>query len=299
MGTERLIVAAIAIAVANACRPAPRPATPQTAEPPRARHAQVVRAATTAAREAVFARFRERNGAAWSPVGRAAADVDPLRLVVRRAKRSDAPGGAPEVPEPDARAAALAFVRANADLLGVAPDDVATLDVETKDMTGAWAVHFAGHRPMRGYEGFDTVATTYDVTILVSGDGVVRALVNDSRVHPRLAIDTVPKLAPDDARVQKDVTGRELFVLVADPRRARAGVRELERVSVGRAHQADVKRTTLHVHVSVGPMAAYVMYTLAYAVDVERGGETFRFIVDADSGDLLEDAVAPVVARAP
>lgn len=309
MGTEHLtkLLPAVAIALAGCPRAEPpKAATEAVPEPPRHRHMQIVRAALTKDREAVFARFRERNGEAWAPIERPASDVDPIRLVVRRAARRDPPGAERDLGDGDARSIATAFVRTNVDLLGVGADDVEALDVEVVPdgeesalaRTGRWAVRFTGKRPMRGYEGFDTIATTYDLTVVVGRDGAVRLVANESRIHPRLSIDTKPVLGPDDARLLKDVVGRELFVVVDDPRRS-GSVRELRRVSVGRARQADVRRRTLHVHVSVGPMAAYVAYHLAYAIDVDRADQEFRFIVDADTGDLLEDAVAPVVRRPP
>ena len=72
-------------------------------------------------------------------------------------------------------------------------------------------------------------------------------------------------------------------------------MRELQRLSAGRVEDADVRAVRLTIHVSPGPRGAYVSYTLAYAIDVRREGHDFRFVVDADTGDLLDDAVVPVV----
>lgn len=260
----------------------------------------------------MFGRFQARNGVGWAPLERATMDVDPIRLVIRRAVKQGAatadPPGDEAALRSRARHAARAFTRANADLLGIPPDDVDTLATDvlalpegsTLRAVGPWMAHLTGRRAMRGYEGFDALASVYDVAVVVGDDGEARFVVNQSRIHPRLSMDTRPDLAPEDPRVVRDVTGRELFFLARRVGDEPAhGAEVLSRVSVGRVEPDDVRRVTLHVHVSVGPLAAYVMYHLAYVVDVERGGHRFRFVVDADSGDLLEDAVAPLVERAP
>ena len=152
---------------------------------------------------------------------------------------------------------------------------------------------------MRGYEGYEAVTSTIDVLVYIGDDGGAQYFVNLSRVHPRLVLDTRPLLGPDDKQLLKNVLGRELFVVVDDPNRPNARVRELRRVSVGRVEDANVRAVRLTIHVSPGPRAAYVSYSLAYAIDVTREHYAFRFVVDADTGDLLDDAVVPVVPGSP
>jgi hypothetical protein len=282
-----------------------------------------------AERVALVKRFKERNGAEWAITlggGGAPDDVDASRGVVRRAKlgavgsaggsesaseSASAGAGASEDADTgasvDARERAIrsatAFVAKNADLLGIAPADVATLDVAAAPaktpVYGAWVAVFAGRIPMRGYEGFDAVASTIDLAVYLGEDGAVRYFVNFSHVNPRLVLDTHPLLGPDDKRLLRFVVGRAVFVAFDDPRRPNARVRELRRAPLGRVEDADVRAVRLTIHVSPGPRDAYVSYTLAYAVDVKRTGSPFRFIVDADTGDLLEDAVVPVVTVSP
>lgn len=280
----------------------------------RGAHVQFIRALPMAERVALVQRFKARNGAEWSITlggGGAPDDVDAIRGVVRRAKRegdASADAGAGADADADANAerairSAMAFVIKNAEFLGLAPADVATLDVTAAPaktpVYGAWVAVFGGHMPMRGYEGFEAVASTINLAVYLGDDGAVRYFVNFSHVNPRLVLDTHALLGPDDKRLMRYVLDREMFVVFDDPRRPNARVRELRRLSLGRVEGADVRAVRLTIHVSPGPRDAYVSYTLAYAIDVRREGSDFRFIVDADTGDLLEDAVVPVLPSSP
>ena len=278
----------------------------------RGAHVQFIRALPMAERVALVQRFKARNGAEWSITlggGGAPDDVDAIRGVVRRAKREgDASADAGAGADADANAerairSAMAFVIKNAEFLGLAPADVATLDVTAAPaktpVYGAWVAVFGGHMPMRGYEGFEAVASTINLAVYLGDDGAVRYFVNFSHVNPRLVLDTHALLGPDDKRLMRYVLDREMFVVFDDPRRPNARVRELRRLSLGRVEGADVRAVRLTIHVSPGPRDAYVSYTLAYAIDVRREGSDFRFIVDADTGDLLEDAVVPVLPSSP
>ena len=272
----------------------------------------------------LVSRFKARNGPDWTITlggGGAPDDVDAIRGVVRRARRESTAGTDSEAEAPRANgdtggwgstdpaeqeraiAEAIAFVTRNAEFFGLAPADVAALDVTAgrpKTRTyGSWVVILAGRIPMRGYEGFAAVTSVVDIAVYVGDDGTTRYFINLSRVHPRLVLDTRAALGPDDKRLMRFVIGRELFVVFDDPRRPNARVRELQRLSVGRVDDGDVRAVRLTIHVSPGPRGAYVSYWLAYAIDVRREGNDFRFVVDADTGDLLEDAVVPVVAASP
>ena len=272
----------------------------------------------------LVSRFKARNGPDWTITlggGGAPDDVDAIRGVVRRARRESTAGTDSEAEAPRANgdtggwgstdpaeqeraiAEAIAFVTRNAEFFGLAPADVAALDVTAgrpKTRTyGSWVVILAGRIPMRGYEGFAAVTSVVDIAVYVGDDGTTRYFINLSRVHPRLVLDTRAALGPDDKRLMRFVIGRELFVVFDDPRRPNARVRELQRRSVGRVDDGDVRAVRLTIHVSPGPRGAYVSYWLAYAIDVRREGNDFRFVVDADTGDLLEDAVVPVVAASP
>lgn len=281
---------------------------------------QIVRAMPRSERVKLAERFEQRNGPGWEiTLGEGAApdDVEAIRGLVRRARnlsagaRAGASGGAasvqsaeaaePEGPTGQERAIAevLAFATRNADFFGMSPSDVAALDVEVgaakTAVYGTWVVHLRGRIPMRGYEGFEAVSSKIDLLVYAGDDGAPQYFVNLSRVHPRLVLDTTAVLGPDDSRVTRNVLGRELFVAFDDPRQPNARVSQLRRRSLGRVEDADVRGVRLTIHVSPGLRDAYVSYWLAYAVDVIRERHPFRFVVDADTGDLLEDAVVPVV----
>lgn len=286
----------------------------------RGAHVQIVRRLETAERVKLVQRFKERNGATWEialavATSRAAGpagpedgtsldDVDAIRGLVRRARktgarsRAEARLGTPAGKE-RATAGALSFATKNADLFGMSPRDVAALDLEVgpaKTAThGTWVAHLRGRIPMPAYEGFEAVASTIDLLVYVGDDGDPRYFVNLSRVHPRLLLDTTPVLGPDDKRVLRNVVGRQLFALLDDPTRSNARAGSLRRLPLGRVEDADVRRVRLVIYPSPGPRGAYVSYWLAYAVDVLRARQPFRFIVDADTGDILEDAVAPIL----
>lgn len=305
VGARALVVLSMAAtACGSSVRPPPGDPSPASA-PPRAHgtHLQIVRAMPSGERLALVERFRARNGP-WTitlGAGGAPDDVDPIRGVVRRAQRDAGASAAAITPvtEESAIAEGAAFLGKNADLLGFSANDVAALDLvagQAKTTTyGAWVVHARGHSPMRGYEGFEAVTSAIDVLLYIGDDGAARYFVNLSRVHPRLSIDTAPSLGPDDKRLLANVVGRPVFVVVDDPNRPNARVRELRRVPLGTVADRDVRAIRLTIHVSPGPRSAYVSYTLAYAVDVVKERNPFRFVVDADTGALLEDVVVPVV----
>jgi hypothetical protein len=255
-----------------------------------------------AERAALVARFRERNGPAWTVAlgaGGAPDDVEPIRGIIRRAKREGENASGAAVTEESAIAEANAFLAKNADFLGIATSDIPALDLVAGPAKtpryGTWVVHARGRTPMHGYEGFEALASMIDVLVYIGEDGGAGYFVNLSRVHPRLVLDTRAALGPDDKRLLTNVIGRPLFVVVDDPTRPNARVRELRRVSVGTVADADVRAIRLTIYPSAGPRGVYVTYRLAYAIDVTKERQPFRFVVDADTGDLLDDAVVPVV----
>lgn len=301
MGAEHLIRGLSLALLVGACASSARPVAPPGALAPSARHVQIVRALPSAERVALAERFRARNGPWIITLGASDTpdDVDPIRRVVRRATRTPASLVPREITSESAVREAAAFLARNADFLGFSATDVPALDVEAgpaKTATyGAWVVHARGASPMRGYEGFASLTSAIDVLLYIGEDGAVRYFVNLSRVQPRLSIDTSPRLGPDDARVRAKVVGRPVFAVLEDPARPDARARELRRLPLGFVRDGDVRAIRLVVHVSPGPRLAYVSYSLAYAVEVVKDRLPFRFVVDADTGDLLEDAEVPVV----
>ncbi len=258
-------------------------------------HTQVIHTAHTDTRKAFVDRLRERDGA-WVVKPE---EIDGIRLVLRHGVRTDAPGKAIDPSDEEASRVAVSFVTKCADFFGLAPGDVQRLDVEmfpTNEGRHAKVIRLSGTLPMPGYESFESLQSVFELVIFVDDDGVVREVKNLSRVHPRLSLDTHPLLGPSDPELLKSVVGREVFAVYDDPRRPNRNVRELRREKLGPVEPTDVVARTLTVQVARGPFDAFVSYHLAYAIDVGRGGYWFRFIVDADTGDLLDDASAPVVS---
>lgn len=309
VGATLLLACAVLVGCAGAARgPGVAPPRVSLSAPPGARgaHHQIVRALGAGDRGVIAERFRTRNGPGWTialGAGGAPDDVDPIRGIVRRARNEAAPGPRVDVTDPVAVAEGEAFLAKNADLLGFAAADVPALDMAAGPARtatyGSWVVHVRGHVPMRGYEGFESVATAVDVLLYLGDDARVRYFVNLSHAHPHLDLDTAPLLGPDDVRLLRSVVGRELFVVIDDPARPGARVRELRRVSLGHALATDVRAVRLTIHAWYGPRASYASYRLAYAVDVVRRHQAFRFVVDADTGELLDDAAVPVVGAPP
>lgn len=194
-------------------------------------------------------------------------------------------------------------------------------------------VRFDAPFSTKGYEGFHEVDNLADVEVFVDGDGQVSSFVNLSRVHPHLTLDTKPSLPEDDRRVMGQLVGRSVFALIDDHRRAierppsqparpldgssqLPDVRELGRLPLGQIRAEDVTHVQLVIHESTGPKLAWLAYRLAYFVEIAKpvpaeafvGDESaaggpqfffFRYVVDADTGDVLEDARPPMISPQP
>jgi hypothetical protein len=257
--------------------------------------------------------------------------IDPFAGFLRRARRSSArtpsglPRAAPSMPLADeqARAIARGFVRRNADLLGLPRHVVVGLGERVRSVepgdhaspNATYVVRFDASFSTKGYEAFHEIDNTADVEVFVDDDGQVSSFVNLSRVHPPLLLDTRPRLNQEDARVVAQLLGRSVFAVVDDTRDGEADVRapkdarDMRRMPLGKVQAEDVLRLQLVIHESAGPELAWLTYRLAYFVEVGKpvpvemgGGDPlssppiffFRYVVDADTGDVLEDARAPI-----
>jgi hypothetical protein len=192
-------------------------------------------------------------------------------------------------------------------------------------------VRFEAPFATKGYEGFHEIDNAAEIEVFVDDDGEVSSFVNLSKVHPRLILDTKPLIAQDDARILSQLVGRNVFALIDDrqekdsidpgpgggggasgkPKSLRE-VRELRRVPLGTIAPNDVTHVQLVIHVATGPQLAWLTYRLGYFIEVAKpapfelfdGGLAgittgpqfffFRYVVDADTGDVLEDARAPM-----
>ena len=324
-----LLLAAATASCGGSRAHAPAPLAATAAHP---RHLQIIHAMTTPQRLALVERLRERNPAPpasrWTvneeALTRSITVVDPFAGFIRRARRGAAerpprPGGA--IPDAEAASAAREFVKKNADLLGLPRHVVPGLaelvrEVKPHDHAlprATWAVRFDASFATKGYDGFDELDNHADVEVFVDDDGEVSSFVNLSRVHPHLTIDTKPSLAADDARLVAKLVGRRVFALdAAEPGlEALRDAREARRIPLGEVQPGDVTRMQLVIHVATGPQLAWLTYRLAYLVEIAKpvppsviGDEPsaavppqyffFRWVVDADTGDVLEDARAPL-----
>lgn len=295
MGPKRLIL----LFALLGCSGKPSAVAPGAGAAPQ--HAQVFMAMKTPERRRLVERFRERNGRDWTvnddALERSLTVVDPFRGFLRRASR--APRASRVGSEAEALDLAYAFVKKNGDLLGLTPAMASALREDVTSKTRPFIVHFDGRFATKGFESFQELENKIDLDVVVDGDVV--AIVNRSRIHPRLTLDQRPLLSSEDPRLLRLLVGRSVFAVTgeSEPR---------ERIPLGELHAADLTRVELVVHVSAGPQLAWVVYRLAYLVEFARPmpGEPwpsidpaavhfFRYVVDADSGEVLEESRAPVV----
>jgi membrane protease YdiL (CAAX protease family) len=319
---------ALLFAAANVgCRGASAPASAPVVQP-HGRHIQIVHAMKTAERHALVERLRERNptplGHGWTvnedALTASLTVVDPFSRFLRRARREGSlrpPHEGAPIDEGAAATSARDFVKRNADILGLPRHVVPGLAerlrrVEASDHASpraTWLVRLEAPFASKGYEGFKEVDNVADVEVLVDDDGEVSSFVNLSRIHPHLTIDTKPLLGQDDPRVLANLVGRRLFALEGATIPGQldlGGVRALRRIQLGEVRPEDVTHMQLVIHVATGPQLAWLTYRLGWFVEVARAmpvapGDPpqfffFRYVVDADSGDVLEDASAPVAA---
>jgi hypothetical protein len=259
------------------------------------RHAQVVPAMKSEARLDLVKRFIERNGPEWT-VNRegllgSTTVVDPFVGFLRRAARVAHPGAATAVSEEDATAAARAFVRKNADFLGVPASKLLILQATTRPLK-PWAVKLEASYPKKGYESFEELTNEIAIELFVDDSGEVSEFVNHSKVHPLLAIDTTPGLGDTDWRVYAHIVGRRVFAMSETGRR----------IELGTIERMHLMNATLAMQISTGPLNAYLMYRLAWRVTVFHevpdapGFYFFFYLVDTDTGDVVRDSPVPTEA---
>lgn len=302
---SRALAASIALA-ATGCGAANDAAPPAVATA-RARHVQFVPALKSAERLALVSRLQERNGPEWRvdrdallANGRpeATAVIDPYVGFLRRARSESQrpPTGAPVVEEA-ALQAARAFVRRNADLLGVPQSMVLALLASARPVAlsddasprAAWIVRLEGTYPTRGYESFDELTNEIAIDLVIDDDGLASRFVNLSRVHPRLAIDRRPGLLENDWRVYEHVVGRRVFALAEDG----------HRIELGDIDRESLLEPKLSVQIVPGPLGAWMTYRLTWLVTASRlapqgvGFYFFFYLVDTDTGEVVRDSPAP------
>jgi hypothetical protein len=168
-------------------------------------------------------------------------------------------------------------------------------------------VRFDGKFESKGYERFTELENTADLEVALDDAADVRAFTNLSQIHPRLDLDTHPGLAEDDVRVLAKVLGRRVFAVLGEEGDG-SRVEDRPRLPLGRIEASDLVRILPVVHRSEGPRLAWVTYRLGYALVFGKSAGVagglglgppvyfFSYVVDADTGDVVEDARAPAVA---
>jgi hypothetical protein len=297
LGQQHLTRAlAVGVALAGAaCSPGPHEAASPNVAVAHTRHAQIVPAMKSEARLELVKRFVERNGPDWT-INRegllgSTTIVDPFVGFLRRASRVTHPGAGAGVAEEDATAAARAFVRKNADLLGIPASKLLILQATARPFK-PWAVKLEASYPKKGYESFEELTNEIAIELFVDESGTVNDFVNHSKLHPPLAIDTTPGLGDTDWRVYAQIVGRRVFAMSETGRR----------IELGKIERMHLMNAKLAMQVSPGPLNAYLMYRLAWRVTVfhevpDAPGVYFLFdLVDTDTGEVVRDSPVPTEA---
>lgn len=309
----RAVAPALAFVLGVACAPPPNapPSPPASVGP---KHVHIVRRLGTPERRAAFAAFAAANPGTWA--WQTPDQIDAFDGHLIDARRTDPAPAGPLVDRAAAEASALRFLERNARALGLSSEDVLRLDLEAPPESpgdlqpGEQPVLAHAEVPMKGFLSFPALRSTIRILLGVDGRGEVRRVANASTMHPRIALTVDPKLPPDDPRVVARLLGRRLFAVVlpvgfAEEDLPRTAVHDgLRKLELGVLAREDVRRVRPDVHVSEGPLGAYRVYRLVYVVEVakalpEAGFCFFAFTVDADTGELVEDARVPTIAGGP
>lgn len=258
------------------------------------RHVQFVYALKGPERLALVEQLRRRNGPEWTvneeALLQSATVVDPFVGIIRRARRTKPPG--PADASVDAAASARAFVRKNADLLGVPRSMLLALLETTEATSTGWTVKLEGLFPSKGYETFPELGNEIELTVHVEQDGSVSRFENRSKLHPaRLGIDTRPGLPQDDWRIYRNVAGRRVFAMTDDG----------ERMDLGVLAHDELLDAKLVMQVTPGPMNAWLTYRLTWLIRAAKevpdqdgaGFYFFFFLVDTDTAEVVQDSPVP------
>lgn len=266
---------------------------------------QTFAALTNDQRLDVLHAFQARNGAYWNVNEEGGGpnvweNIDAFRPFLRLNWRSDSVGAKTTMAQSDALALTDDFVLRNLDLLGLTEDQFWALSWQFEPtMEGnpyyedyLYFVQYQGSFSQPGYEGFDSVASKIDLQIGIHRDGVIRAVLQADTVHhPDLDISTTPKFGPNDRRVTANVLGTELikYELIGQD-----GYRPVyRRTDLGALEKADIAARDLTIFRAPADDGSAETFSLAYQLTVQKKGETFTFVVDASTGNVLASPEAP------
>lgn len=168
---------------------------------------------------------------------------------------------------------ARAFLVRNADLLGVAPGDIAEMTLHPWSRSGAIQhLTFRSSAPLPGYESFE-LRRDLRLGVGVDSSGEIRSTNNGSMLLPAFNLCKEPLLRSDDPRVRGAVVGKSTFFHTIASKR----------VDVGPATEADLGEPKLTV--LIRPSEHETVVFLAYAMAFF--GRGFTALVDANTGEFL------------
>ena len=282
----------------------PRPSTPTLKS-----NRQTVKGATPAERTAMLDKFQARNGKQWDFLTHDASyDSDDFGKTVRYLRRTDVAGPSTHPTRTQAKAAADAVVKKNADLLGLSPEVLAKLSVSVeamnkKDAITAWKntdfiVSYKGTITQPGFEKFPEVATKVDLEIGVEQDGQVRFIGKQGEdATPLLSLGTKPNLKATDPRIRGSVLGQQLVSYAQDLKTPNHTYQTFYvGTKLGKITDKDIAsvRPAIVMKVRGDAASRSETFILAYDFTVKKDGHTFHFKVDAGTGELLEKPELPV-----
>jgi hypothetical protein len=257
------------------------------------------------AQRALVRAWQERNGAAWDN-GAFPEGVDGFRGFVRYIWRNDPLGPSTPLSLADAIAKASAFVTKNADLLGFSKRDLEEMTAVEPTVVPPspgpyhdyqYFVRFSGTLPLPRYEAFPSVTSHASLDIGIHSDGEIRAVLQNggdgelTSHHPDLDISTIPGLGAQDPAVLAGVVGTPLarYDVVGHQ-----GYQTIyKKTDLGPAEASDATAVDLTILMTENDNADKRTYRLAYAVTIAKAKDTFAFVVDAVSGEVLQAPEAP------
>jgi hypothetical protein len=258
---------------------------------------QTVTALTDAAKDAFMQKFVARNTGTWNKGSFELPNVDQFRPFIKYAWRTDAPGTNQTMTALDAEEKAMAFVKANADLLGVVNPDA--LKIETAPPPDGSIYHgkyqffstFTGTYTQPGYEGFAAATTQYDVAIGIHNDGEIRAVLNGTDIPPDLTLSTEAAFKPSDARVLAHVLGTPIAHY--EPIGHDGFETVYKKTDLGTLTAHDVSAIELSIFTQTADDLSSESFSLSYALTVRKQGYVLSFTVDAADGSVLDQPTVP------
>jgi hypothetical protein len=143
-------------------------------------------------------------------------------------------------------------------------------------------------RPPPGFEGAESLQRKLDVEIGITRDGQVAAfeVFGDNVIPAALRMDATTGMPMNDPRVLGAVIGQHVYV--EEEEASPYGYPTTYQRDLGAITRGDIHAVAKSIHVGYpNGIGDGEVYTLAYEVQVAKGGEHRTFFVDAVTGRLL------------